>query len=337
MLMDMIEIDGSYGEGGGQILRSAIAVSAITGQGVKIDNIRKNRPRPGLGVQHIKSIELAARMAGASVEGLAIGSTTITFLPGQIRGGEYTLDLGTAGSVSLVLQSVTPIASFAPSLVTLHITGGTDVRWSPTIDYFQNVTLPSLRLFGFKGDLKLESRGYFPVGGGRVTATIEPGRLHGIRADVPLSPSVRGVSACSRLPPHVAKRQADAAKKYLEGMGIEVVDITLDVRKDRSTGSSITLFSGYLGGSALGERGIPAEKVGAEAAAIIANEIESGAAVDPFLCDQLITFMALSEGPSVISTSSVTSHAVTNMWIMEKMTGRRFTVEKGRTVSIRSV
>jgi RNA 3'-terminal phosphate cyclase (ATP) len=335
--MDLIEIDGSYGEGGGQILRSAIAGSAITGRGVKIRNIRKNRPRPGLGVQHIKSIELAARMTGARVEGLAPGSTAITFLPGPICGGEYLLDLGTAGSISLVLQSVTPIASFAPSGVTLHITGGTDVRWSPTIDYFHHVTLPALRLFGFKGDLQLESRGYYPLGGGRVTATIEPVPLHGIRADVPRPPAVRGISACSQLPPHVAKRQAGAAKKYLEGMGIEVEEILLDVRKDRSTGSSITLYSGFLGGSALGERGVPAEKVGVEAASIIANEIESGATVDPFMCDQLITFMALSEGPSVITTSSVTSHAVTNMWIMEKMTGRRFTVEKGRTVIIRSV
>lgn len=335
--MDLIEIDGSYGEGGGQVLRSAIAVSAITGRGVKIRNIRKNRPKPGLGVQHIKSIELAVMITGATVEGLVPGSTGITFLPGEIRGGEYTLDLGTAGSISLVLQSVTPIACFAPSQLTLHVSGGTDVRWSPTIDYFQNVTLPALRLFGFKGSLQLESRGYYPLGGGKVTATIEPARLHGIRADVPLSPSVKGISACSRLPSHVAKRQADAAKKYLEGMGIEVKEISQEVRKDMSTGSSITLFSGYLGGSALGERGVPAEKVGAEAAAIIANEIESGAAVDPFMCDQLITFMALSKGSSVITTGSVTSHAVTNMWIMEKMTGRQFTVEKGRTVSIRSV
>lgn len=335
--MDLIEIDGSYGEGGGQILRSAIAASAITGRGVQIRNIRQNRPRPGLGIQHIKSIELAARMTGARVEGLAPGSSTITFLPGQICGGTYSLDLGSAGSISLVLQSVVPIATFAPSEVTVHVTGGTDVRWSPTIDYFQNVTLPALRLFGFKGDLRLESRGYYPLGGGMVTAKIRPSRLHGIRADVPMPPSVRGISSCSRLPPHVAKRQAESAQRYLEGMGIEVAGIELDVRRDRSIGSSITLFSGYLGGSALGERGIPAEKVGAEAASIIANEIESGAAVDPFLCDQLITLMALSEGPSVITTGSITSHAVTNMWIMEKMTGRLFTVEKGRTVAIRSV
>jgi RNA 3'-terminal phosphate cyclase (ATP) len=335
--MDQIEIDGSYGEGGGQVLRSAIAVSAITGRGVRVVNIRKNRPRPGLGIQHIKSIELAGRLSGAHIEGLSVGSTTITFLPGEIKGGEYSMDLGTAGSISLVLQSVTPIASFAPSKVTFHITGGTDVRWSPTIDYFKNITLPALHCFGLKGTLSLESRGYFPAGGGKVTAVIEPCKLHGVRIETPPLPSVSGISSSSRLPPHVTRRQAESAKKYLEGMGIEVSGIDLDIRSDRSTGSSITLFSGFLGGSALGERGLPAEKVGVEAATIIANEIESGAAVDPFLCDQLITFMALAEGPSVITTGSVTSHAVTNMWIMEKLTGRRFTVEKSRVVSIRSV
>jgi RNA 3'-terminal phosphate cyclase (ATP) len=175
----------------------------------------------------------------------------------------------------------------------LHITGGTDVRWSPTIDYFQNATMPALRLFGFKGDLQLESRGFNPMGGDKVTAFIEPAKLHGIRADVPQLPSVRGISAaCSHLPPHVVKRQADAARKYLESMGIEVAEITLDIRKDPAEQRDARAGGHFLGGSALSERGVPAEKVGAEAVSIIANE---------------------------------------------KMTGRRFTVEKGRTVIIRSV
>jgi RNA 3'-terminal phosphate cyclase (ATP) len=174
------------------------------------------------------------------------------------------------------------------------------------------------------------------VGGGHVVARIEPSSLKGIDVSVPGPHLVRGVSASSRLPAHVARRQADAAKRYLEGMSIEVGEIEIDQRNGRSQGSSITLFSGLLGGSALGERGVPAEKVGIEAASITANEIESGAAVDPFLCDQLVTFMALSKGPSVITTGSVTSHAVTNMWIMEKMTGRSFTVEKNKVISIRS-
>ena len=335
--MDLLEIDGSYGEGGGQILRSAVAASAITGRGVRVVDIRKNRPRPGLGVQHIKSIELAARMAGARVEGLSLGSTAITFLPGEITGGAYQLDLGTAGSISLVLQSVLPIAAFAPKPTALEVIGGTDVRWSPTIDYLRHVTVPALRAFGFLGEVRLESRGFYPVGGGKVTALVEPAHLQGVELAEAEAHLVRGISASSRLPAHVARRQAEAAKKYLEGMGIEAGAIELDVRNDRSTGSGITLYTGFRGSSALGERGVPAEKVGIEAASIIANEIESGSPVDPFLCDQLITFMALAEGPSVIVTSSVTSHAVTNMWIMEKMTGRRFTVEKSRAVAIRSV
>lgn len=335
--MDLLEIDGSYGEGGGQILRSAIAVSSITGRGVNLVNIRKNRPRPGLSIQHIKSIELAAQMTGATVEGLTTGSTNLTFIPGEIRGGKYFLDIGTAGSISLVLQSVTPIASYASSHVSIEITGGTDVRWSPTVDYFSNVTLPALKTFGFNGDMKLINRGYFPVGGGKAIMNIEPSGLRGTSLVKPADPLVRGVSASSRLPQHVAARQAESARKHLESEGIPVGDIDIDVRNDRSTGSSITLYSGFQGGSALGERGLPAEKVGAEAANIMANYVESGAAIDPYLCDQLITFMALSSGSSCITTSSVTSHAVTNMWIMEMMTGRRFTVEKNRTIVIRSV
>ncbi|WP_424360042.1 RNA 3'-terminal phosphate cyclase [Methanocella sp. MCL-LM] len=333
----MIEIDGSYGEGGGQILRSAVAVSAITGTAVKIVNIRKNRPRPGLSIQHIKSIELVGQMAGATIEGLSPGSTAISFTPSKIGGGNYSLDIGTAGSISLVLQSVTPVAAFAPSPVSIKIVGGTDVRWSPTIDYFKHVTLPALGMFGFRGSLSLQSRGFFPVGGGCVTVDIEPADLRGAVLDEHKDGPVKGVSATSNLPPHVSRRQEGAARKYLESVGMEVGEIALDIRNDLSTGSSITLFSGFHGGSALGERGLPAEKVGTEAAINLANCLESGAAVDPFLCDQLVTFMALSKGSSRITTSSVTSHAVTNMWIMEKMTGRRFTVEKNRNIIIQSV
>ncbi len=335
--MNMIEIDGSYGEGGGQILRSAVAVSAITGTGVKVNNIRKNRPKPGLSIQHIKSIELVGNMSGATVEGLTPGSTSITFIPSGVKGGKYFLDIGTAGSISLVLQSAIPVAAFAPSPVSIEVVGGTDVRWSPTIDYFKNVTLSSLGMFGFKGHVKLLSRGYFPVGGGRVVMDTEPSTLHGATIDGHSIGRVRGISATSNLPPHVAKRQAESATKYLKSVGLDSDPVALDVRNDLSTGSSITLYGGFHGGSALGERGLPAEKVGIEAAINLANCIESGAAVDPFLCDQLITFMALAKGPSCITTSSVTSHAVTNMWIMEKMTGRRFTVAKNKNISIQSV
>ncbi|HMK46717.1 MAG TPA: RNA 3'-terminal phosphate cyclase [Methanocella sp.] len=335
--MEMIEIDGSYGEGGGQILRSAVAVSAITGIGVKIVNIRKNRPRPGLSIQHIKSIELVKEMTGATTEGLTPGSTMISFFPSKIRSGKFFLDIGTAGSISLVLQSVTPIASFAPAKVIIEVIGGTDVRWSPTIDYFKHVTMPAMSMFGFKGDLKLLNRGFYPSGGGRIVIEIEPARFNGTVINEQPNEPVMGVSASSRLPEHVARRQAEAAKRYLNSVGIEVKDIAIEVRNDRSIGSSITLYSGFHGGSALGERGVPAEKIGTDAGISMANSLESGAAVDPYLCDQLITFMALSNGPSCVSTGSVTSHAVTNMWIMEKMTGRRFTIEKNRAIVIQSV
>lgn len=245
--MKLIEVDGSYGEGGGQILRTSIVLSAILGIGVVIKNIRKNRPRPGLAMQHIKSIILARELSNAKVDGLAPGSTQVTFMPGKISGGDYFLDVGTAGSISLVLQSVMPIAAYAPSPVTFEIVGGTDVKWSPPYDYLENVTLPALRRFGYKADISLLHRGYYPRGMGRIKMTVYPSSLHGADLIEKEYPYVRGVSSSSRLPAHVAERQASAAREYIESRGISVDEIKLDIRLDESTGSSITLFKGFLG------------------------------------------------------------------------------------------
>jgi RNA 3'-terminal phosphate cyclase (ATP) len=334
--MDLIEVDGSYGEGGGQILRSAIALSSIIGKGVLIKGIRKNRPRPGLAIQHIKSIELARDMTDARVTGLGIGSTELKFIPGRIKGGSYFLDVGTAGSITLVLQSVMPIANFASSPVLIDIIGGTDVKWSPPFDYLQNVTLPALKKFGFEAELSLIRRGFFPRGGGRVVMKITPSKLHSANITRPEGETVNGVSSSSRLPPHVVERQASAAKKILEQNGYSVGNICLDPRDDPSTGSSITLYKGLIGGNALGERGLPAEKVGEEAASLLIKEIMSGAAVDSYLADQLIPYMALSPGDSKVLTCEITSHATTNIWVVEKLTGKKFTVEKNKMILIRS-
>lgn len=332
--MDLIEVDGSYGEGGGQILRSAIALSAISGKGVHIVDIRKNRPRPGLATQHIFSMALAAKMASAEISGLETCSTELTFIPGDIKEGRYAIDVGTAGSVTLVLQSVLPIAISAPGPVTIEVTGGTDVRWSPTYDYFKSVTLQALRMFGLDASIRLSSRGFFPKGGGKVTLEVRPSRLKGIDLIRPAVDGVSGVSCSSGLPPHVAKRQAEAAKFYLESRGVMVSDLSLDVRHDISTGSSITLHRGLIGFSALGERGVPAEKVGQHAASGIIKEFSTGAAVDEYLADQLMPFMAMASGSSSLTCPELSSHAVTNMWIVEKMTGRKFTVKKDKNVFI---
>lgn len=331
-----LTIDGSIGEGGGQILRIAIALSAILQKGVRIVNIRRSRPRPGLGVQHIKSIEIARAMTRATVEGLYPGSTEVVFEPGPIRAGEYVLDMGTAGSITLALQSILPVAAYAPGPVTLDITGGTDVKWAPPYDYFKNVTLPALARFGVHIEPVLISRGFFPVGNGRVKVGIVPGEFHGVEFIEPYGDLVEGSSASSRLPPHVAMRQATAAVNYLKAQGIETGEIGLDVRNDRSTGSSITLYKGYVGSSTLGERGTPAERVGQTAAAMLADALKTGAAVDDHLADQLIIYMGLAGGPSSMAINRVTDHTSAGIRIVEQMTGRKFEILKNKSIIIRS-
>lgn len=330
--MDLITIDGSTGEGGGQVVRSAIALSAVLQQGVRIVNIRKARPRPGLGIQHVKSVELAGEMTGASIKGLSIGSSELEFIPGPIKSGDFTVRMGTAGSISLALQSILPIAAFAPGPVSLDITGGTDVKWSPLYDYFHNVVVPALELFGFHVETSLLSRGYFPEGNGRVKAMARPAPLHGIRLIEPRGNAVHCISASSRLPPHVALRQSRAATEYLASHGYQVGDVHLDTRNDASTGSGITLFNGFIGGSALGARGVPAEKVGHEAASLFAEEQKTCAAVDSHLADQLIIYMALARNSSSITASRITGHTLTGIQLARLMTGASFEVAQNTVI-----
>jgi len=334
--MDIITIDGSIGEGGGQILRTSIALSSILQKGVRIINIRKSRPRPGLGFQHVKSIELAASLSDARVKGASFGSTEVEFLPGKIKSGNFSINMGTAGSVTLALQSVLPIAAYAPGPVILDITGGTDVKWSPPYDYFKNVMLPALKLFGYDIESSLISRGYFPAGNGRVIVNAMPSALRPAKLTFRPGTIVNGVSASSKLPPHVAMRQSKAASEYLESHGYNTGEIRLDVRNDASIGSSITLFSGFMGGSALGERGLPAERVGLSAATSLIEELKTNAAVDEHLTDQLIIYMVLAEGLSSLTSSKITGHTLTGIRLVEIMTGRKLSVHENEVSVIQS-
>ncbi len=346
----MIRIDGSYGEGGGQIIRTAVALSAVTGTEVTISNIRSNRPKPGLKAQHMSAIRTAADMTGARIWGLKSGSTELTFSPGNISGGHYSIDIGTAGSITLLLQCLMPVASAAQEPVSLDITGGTDVAWSPPIDYMAHVLLPVLAAMGLKCSIELYRRGYYPRGGGRVTAIIHPSSLRAVELDKEKETdtkkeeeeeeiemeketetekepcTVSGISHSSNLPPHVAQRQADAATAALEKAGYNS-SIDTWAASSPSTGSGITLWGGYTGGSALGKRGLPAEKVGRAAAGEIITELGSGAAVDVHLADQLIPYMGLAGGGS-FTVREVLGHTRTNIWVVEQFLGVEFRIEE---------
>src|SRR3989442_15228061 len=224
--MELLEIDVSYGEGGGQILRTAVAFSIILGRPVRVIKVRAGRNNPGLRPQHASVLKILREVCGGRLEGGEVGSTPITFYPGVVEASSMKVDMGTAASITLVLQAVVPAASLSGSSLDLELVGGTDVPWSPTFDYFTNVVLPALKLIGVRCRAEASKRGYYPKGGGAVKASVEP-----CEEVAPLRHTQRGanppasVGVGSRgggLPAQAADRQSQAPQPHLRGEGIEV-------------------------------------------------------------------------------------------------------------------
>ncbi|GAB6102793.1 RNA 3'-terminal phosphate cyclase [Thermococcus atlanticus] len=325
----MIVIDGSHGEGGGQILRTAIALSVITGKPVKIVKIRANRPNPGLRPQHLHGILALKELSNAKVKGAKVGSTVLEFIPGRAEPKHIRVPIKTAGSITLVLQALLPAMAFTGG--SFEVTGGTDVPWSPPVDYLKNVTLYALERMGLKAELEIRRRGHYPKGGGLVVGRVEPWEERKPLVALAWKKVERfaGISHATNLPAHVAERQAKAAMEKLEELYALPVEIEREVSRSLGPGSGIVVWaetdSLRLGGDALGKRGKPAEVVGREAADELINQLTSRKAVDKFLGDQLIPFLAFTGGE--IGVAEITNHLVTNVWVVEQFLGRIFEVE----------
>lgn len=319
--MNVTRIDGSYGEGGGQILRTSVALSAITGRPIEVFNIRAKRENPGLRAQHITAIKAVGMLCNAGIENCSIGSGNIRFTPAEMKGGSVRIDVSTAGSTTLVLQAVVPAVSLAGSSAQLELIGGTDVRWSPTADYVKHVLQPAYRLLGVSFDFYVQKRGYYPVGGGIVKASIEPcSKPSGldITSARRLEPKI--VSVCSMLPKHVAERQIASALAKLEKEGVKCNSYSLSMEQSQSPGSSILVYSvsdygPFIGGDAIGERGKRAEDVGAEAAERFLQTYMSGASIDPNLADMLVLPLSLVRGRSRFVVNKVSQHLSTNLFV----------------------
>ena len=325
----MIEIDGSYGEGGGQILRTAVALSVITGKPVRIRRIRANRPNPGLRPQHLHGILALKELNNARVKGAKVGSTVLEFIPGEAKPKHIRVPIKTAGSVTLVLQALLPAMAFTGG--SFEVTGGTDVPWSPPVDYLRNVTLFALEKMGLRAEIEVKRRGHYPKGGGLVTGRAE--RWEERKPLVALEwkhiERFAGISHATNLPAHVAERQAKAAEERLRNLYSVPVEIEREVSRSLGPGSGIVVWaetdSLRLAGDALGKRGKPAEVVGREAAEELISQLGPRKAVDRFLSDQLIPFLAFAGGE--IGVAEITNHLVTNVWVVERFLGRTFEVE----------
>jgi RNA 3'-terminal phosphate cyclase (ATP) len=320
---DLIEIDGSYGEGGGQILRSALALSAILGKPFTIHHVRSKRKNPGLQAQHLEAVKAIAQITEAQTEGVQFGSQKITFNPQKILPGEYHFEVRTAGSVTLLLQAVLLPLCFSKGISTVTLIGGTHVPWSPTFHYLSEVLLATLQRMGVSAEATIEKWGFYPKGGGRIQLTINP--LHVLRpislVDRGSLKRFRGISAISNLPRHVADRQKEQALKRIQRELKTDGEITVlyDVPSN-GPGSFLFMLVEYenviAGFSSIGVRGKPAEKVADEAVDSLKDYIESDGCIDPHLADQVVPFMALAKGNSSFTTNRITEHLLTNLWVI---------------------
>jgi len=334
----VIEIDGSQKSGSGTILRLSVALAAILERRLHIYNIRQNRPQPGLRPQHLEAVLTAAKLCNAKLEGARINSRELWFRPKEVKGGKFQAEIGTAGSIPMLLMTVLPICAFAKDTVHLRVSkGGTDVSHSPTINYMRYVFLPTLKRMGLNTALTMHRYGYYPKGMGEVTITIEPCKslqplrlksLGEIRA-------IKGVSVCTFLAERkVAERQAKAASGYLREIGYKAdIQIVNDRSNPLQKGSSLVLWAetdtgAILGADAIGELRKASETVGEEAAEKLCAEISAKPTVDVHLADMLIPYVALAKGSSVYLTRTISDHLEANMWLAEKVLNVRFNVEK---------
>mgnify|MGYP005850737011 FL=1 len=316
----MLVLDGSYGEGGGQIVRTALSLAALTGRAVRLENIRAGRPKPGLRPQHRTAVQALAQITRAQISGVEVGSSALTFSPQGIFPGDYRFDVaaasGSAGAVSLVAQTLLPVLAFAAGPTTLVLAGGTHVPWSPPYHYFAWDFLPALGHMGLAAAAEIQRWGFYPRGGGEIRLRLHPvTRLQGVAwTTPPVRAQFQGLSAAAKLPAHVLRRQSQTLRRQLSWP----LPLREEVPASPGPGSFVFLWGPQAGFAALGARGKPAEEVAGEGARALQAFLTSGAALDRYLADQILIYAALADGPTQLTAAAVTRHLLTNIWVIRQ-------------------
>jgi RNA 3'-terminal phosphate cyclase (ATP) len=339
-------VDGSYGEGGGQLLRTAVALSALTGIPVHLHSVRAGRDPPGLAPQHLAAVRAVAELCCARCEGLALRSTEITFRPGALRGGDFRFDVGTAGSVVLVLQALLPLMVAEPVHYSLTVTGGTDIRAAPPMDYLREVVLPLVARMGGRITLVTRRRGYYPRGGGIVEALSAPADLRPLRLLAPGNLlAIAGLAHVAHLPEQIAERMRASALAPLVGTRVAATCETAVLGSEAAIGrgGAVAMWAQHehtvLGAGRVAERGVTAERLGTAVGTELAADLASGATLDRHAADQMLIYCALARGESRFLTRGLTTHAYTAMWLIEQFLPARFIVTQepgGARVTVNS-
>ena len=329
----MLYIDGSQGEGGGQVLRTSLSLSALTGTPFRLEHIRAGRSKPGLRPQHLTAVRAAAALCGASLKGDKVNSTTLEFVPGtRPQPGSYTFDISelagqrSAGAITLIFQTILWPLLFADGHSTVILRGGTHVPFAPPYPYLADVALPAYRRFGLNLSLKLDNYGWNPTGGGQMQAAIQPTRqLEAVTFEPIETKEIQGIAVVTGLPAHIPQRMERRAHNLLTEMGL--ISRVKPVRAmGEHPGAGLFLLRPQAGFSALGEKGLPADKVAEAAVAELRAFVDNRSAVDPHLADQLLIPMALARGLSRLSTSKITSHTLTNIALLRQWLNVTITV-----------
>ncbi|RDJ31944.1 MAG: RNA 3'-phosphate cyclase [Crenarchaeota archaeon] len=320
--MDFFEIDGSYGEGGGQILRSSISLSCITQKPIQINNIRAKRKTPGLSAQHLTSIRILAKICNAEVHGLEIGSTCIKFVPGLIQDQKIIENVGTAGSISLIAQVLIPVVSISRKNLELNIKGGTDVSWSPTIDYTKIVLQEAYRRFGISFSLDVEQRGYYPKGNGIVRLNVLPANKLSTVSFTKREIKEADIHCTySKIPSSIIETEVNKISRNLEKANF-VTQLKIRNEDALDKGASI-LISSKDSKSIIGIDELLNVK-NFRFSDIAQNFIECNLGVDSHLADMIVIPAALADGISVFRINTITKHLETNLYVTSKITGCKY-------------
>src|SRR3989344_36594 len=338
-----MEIDGSVGYG--QVLRTAISLAALTLKPVKITNIRKDRPKPGLMPQHLMGVKIAGEFCDAEIKGLKIGSTEVEFFPKKHNFSDRKIDIGTAGQISLLLQTLTPLLAFADREINLEIKGGTAGLGAPTIDYLKHVTYPLLSKMGLKiPNIEIIRHGFYPKGQGSVKVNFYPSKqLKSIEMmDKGNLKSLHCVSIAGFLPKHIADRQAKSARDCLSSNFNKDVEVESIYTETSSPGTCITCWAKYentiIGSDDIGKLGVTSEIIGEECAKELVASIDSGACLDKWVSDQMLVYMALAGGRSKVRIEEFTDHVKSKIKIIESMLNVHFDANhENKTVSVEGI
>ncbi len=323
--MDPFKIDGSHGEGGGQILRTALTLSCVTKRPIQIENIRHNRKVPGLRPSHLSTIKLLGKICNAQMEGASVGSTSIRFAPSEIQDTKLTENVGTAGSISLILQAIIPAVSLAGKKLDLHITGGTDVPWSPTCNYTKHVLSEAYSRIGINYTMNIKKRGYYPKGGGQVELAIQP-----CQKIVPITLSKRTTKNAKILCSYSAvdvSSHIDSMEKTLQQKGFFVEShITSETALD--SGTSVLIWSSDSS-SVTGSDDLFDPKNKSEFGKTATTSfIGCDLGLDANLSDMIILPLAMTKELSIFTVKEITKHLETNLYITSKITGCKYGVGK---------